>query len=103
MTVTTEAAERLMKRCQIGVRYSQNNWEEAHDIMAACYGTIGALVQERDRMKGEAEVMRGLLREAYTVIDELADDERYEDTSLISLRTRIASKLDQSQPIDGLF
>ena len=42
MTVTTEAAERLMKRCQIGVRYSQKNWEEAHDIMAACYGTIGA-------------------------------------------------------------
>ena len=31
MTVTTEAAERLMKRCHIGVRYSQKNWEEAHE------------------------------------------------------------------------
>lgn len=83
MTVTTEAAERLMKRCQIGVRYSQKNWEEAHDIMAACYGTIGALVQERDRMKGEAEVARALIDDLHF------HDTRHEGITRLSRRLPI--------------
>ena len=53
MATTTEAVERLMKQCQIGVS-GRNALDEAHDIMAACYGTLGALVQERDRLlRGE--------------------------------------------------
>jgi hypothetical protein len=46
---TTEEVERLMKRCQIGVG-GRNALDNAHDIMAACYGMLGALVQERDRL-----------------------------------------------------
>ena len=46
-TVTTEYAEKLMKRCQIGTR----NYNEANDLHAACYETIGALVQERDMLR----------------------------------------------------
>jgi hypothetical protein len=50
---TTEEVERLMKRCQIGVG-GRNALDTAHDIMAECYGTLGALVQERDRLlRGE--------------------------------------------------
>ena len=45
--VTTEYAEKLMKRCQIGTR----NYNEANDLHAECYGTIGALVQERDTLQ----------------------------------------------------
>lgn len=50
---TTEEVERLMKRCQIGVG-GRNALDTAHDIMAECYGTLGALAQERDRLlRGE--------------------------------------------------
>jgi len=50
---TTEEVERLMKRCQIGVG-GRNAIDTAHDIMAECYGTLGALVQERDGLlRGE--------------------------------------------------
>ena len=51
--IKTEDAERMMKRCQIGVG-GRNALDTAHDIMAECYGTLGALVQERDRLlRGE--------------------------------------------------
>ncbi len=45
-TITTAAAERLLKRCQIGVGW-RNALDTAHDIMAECYGTIGAPVQSQ--------------------------------------------------------
>lgn len=49
----TTAVERLMRRCQRGVG-GPRALDEAHDIMAECYGTLGALVQERDRLaRGE--------------------------------------------------
>lgn len=48
--VTTEEAERLMKRCQRGVG-GRGALDEAHSIMADCYGTIGALVRERDMLR----------------------------------------------------
>jgi len=38
----------LMKRCQIGVGPRQMG--EAHDLMAECYGTLGALAAELDAM-----------------------------------------------------
>jgi hypothetical protein len=44
--VTREEATKVMKRCQIGTR----SYNEANDLHAACYGTIGALVQERDTL-----------------------------------------------------
>lgn len=61
-TVKTEDAEKLMKRCQIGVG-GRGALDTAHDIMAECYGTIGALVQERDRLlRGEFICQRCGLR-----------------------------------------
>lgn len=37
------SVERLMKRCQIGVG-GRNALDDAHSIMAECYGTLGALM-----------------------------------------------------------
>jgi hypothetical protein len=63
MTATTEDAERLMKRCQRGVG-GRGALDEAHIIMADCYGTIGALVQERDRLRrGECICIKCGLRQ----------------------------------------
>ena len=47
--ITRERIEALMKRCQIGVGPRQMN--EAHDIMAECYGTLGAMMIEIERMR----------------------------------------------------
>lgn len=53
MTITTEDAERLMKKCRAGVGGS-GALDTAHNIMAECYGTIGALTRERDMLlRGE--------------------------------------------------
>ena len=62
MGMTTEAVELLMKRCQIGAG-GRNALDTAHDIMAECYGALGALVQERDRLlRGEFICTRCALR-----------------------------------------
>ena len=53
-TVTTESANAVMKRCQIGT----TSYDKANDLHAACYGTIGALVQERDQLLIELQEMR---------------------------------------------
>lgn len=46
-SVSTKEVERLMKQCQIGFGgYSALN--DAHNCLAECYGTLGALVNERD-------------------------------------------------------
>lgn len=54
MTDTPKDIARLMKRCQIGVG-GRNALDDAHDIMAECYGTLGklsmdlaAVTRERD-------------------------------------------------------
>lgn len=61
-TIKTEDAESLMKRCQIGVG-GRGAMDTAHDILAECYGKIGALVQERDRLlRGEFICQRCGLR-----------------------------------------
>ena len=41
--VSRSSVERLMKRCQIGVG-GRNALDDAHSIMAECYGTLGALM-----------------------------------------------------------
>ena len=45
--ISTADAHRLMKRLQRG----SVGYNEANDLHADCYGTIGALVQERDRLR----------------------------------------------------
>ena len=54
----------LMKRCQRGVG-GRNALDEAHDIMAECYGTLGRLESERDAL--EAENARLVERAGYLV------------------------------------
>ena len=51
MTPTRREVDALMKRCQIGVG-GRNALDDAHSIMARCYGTLGALmlrVEELER------------------------------------------------------
>ena len=58
----------LMRRCQRGVG-GRNALDEAHDIMAECYGTLGRLESERDALRQQRDKLAGLLREvnsAYT-------------------------------------
>ena len=40
----------LMKRCQIGVG-GRDTLENAHSIMSDCYGTLGALMLEVERLR----------------------------------------------------
>ena len=54
----------LMKRCQRGVG-GRNALDEAHDIMAECYGTLGRLESERAAL--EAENARLVERAGYLV------------------------------------
>ena len=54
MSVTKESVDRLMKRCQIGCGGRQA-LDDAHDILAECYGTLGALVQDRDALRARID------------------------------------------------
>ena len=47
----------LMKRCQRGVG-GRNALDEAHDIMAECYGTLGRLEAERDALAAERDHLK---------------------------------------------
>lgn len=58
----------LMKRCQRGVG-GRNALDEAHDIMAECYGTLGRLEAERDTLRQQRDKLAGLLRDARELID----------------------------------
>jgi hypothetical protein len=60
--ITRERIEALMKRCQIGVGPWQMN--EAHDIMAECYGTLGAMMIEIEALRLE---IRGCAQEMATM------------------------------------
>ena len=57
----------LMKRCQRGVG-GRNALDEAHDIMAECYGTLGRLESERDTLRQQRDKLAGLLRHASSVL-----------------------------------
>ena len=50
-------AEKVMKRCQIGT----TNYEAANNLHAECYGTIGRLLAEVERLKNRPWV--GLTKE----------------------------------------
>ena len=54
MGITNEQAEQLMKEIQRGFG-GHNALDEAHNCLAACYGTIGALLNDReDLLKNQA-------------------------------------------------
>lgn len=53
----------LMKRCQRGVG-GRNALDEAHDIMAECYGTLGRLESERDALRQQLADSDAALRES---------------------------------------
>jgi len=57
--INPEQVRALMKRCQIGVG-GRNALDDAHSIMAECYGTLGALLAERPEVAFRlgAEAMR---------------------------------------------
>ena len=70
MTVKTEYAERLMKKLQIGVG-GRGALDEAHSIMAECYGTIGSLVQERALANNKAELLAEDIERLHLCLDDL--------------------------------
>lgn len=47
---TRGAVDALMKRCQIGVG-GRKALDDAHSIMADCYGTLGALMLEVEALR----------------------------------------------------
>ena len=49
MSPSRGVVDALMKRCQIGVG-GRDALEDAHDVMAECYGTLGALMLEVERL-----------------------------------------------------
>ena len=53
--ITRERIEDLMERCHIGVG-GRHALDDAHDIMADCYGTLGAMMIEIERMRGWIEI-----------------------------------------------
>ena len=57
----SEVAE-LMKRCQRGVG-GRNALDEAHDIMAECYGTLGRLESERDALRQQRDKLAKVLED----------------------------------------
>lgn len=79
MSTDTKSIEALMKRCQVGVG-GRHALDDAHSIMADCYGSLGALVQERDRLAARlaavigqvAMPIPGLEPHQQRVLDELA-------------------------------
>ena len=54
MTITTEAAKKIMNRCKIGCR-GDHALDDAHDMLAECYTAIGALLLERDELRARVD------------------------------------------------
>ena len=52
----TTDVDRLMKRCQVGV-CGRSALDEAHDILAECYGTLGRQQIEIERLTAELAAM----------------------------------------------
>lgn len=46
----------LMRRCQRGVG-GRNALDEAHGIMAECYGTLGLMQSEIERLRGVIKIL----------------------------------------------
>ena len=68
MTPTRREVDALMKRCQIGVG-GRNALDDAHSIMARCYGTLGALmlrVEELEVWRDRYETLRKINPRAFS-------------------------------------
>ena len=48
--------EQLMKACQIGC----NNLNDANNLLAECYGRIGRLAEENERLRKDAEKLAAM-------------------------------------------
>lgn len=60
--VPTPEVEALMRKCQRGCG-GRNALDDAHSIMADCYGTLGALVQQRDALMRELDAASNELKD----------------------------------------
>lgn len=85
MSTDTQSIERLMRRCQAGVG-GRHVLDDAHSIMADCYGSLGALVQERDRV---AERLAGILGQVQGWSPDLAPHEQRVVDELAALTDKI--------------
>ena len=73
--------EALMKRCQIGVGGRQA-LDDAHDIMAECYGTLGALMINVREMRGQiAEQKRMIETYMSDIMRDRSEIERLRSTA----------------------
>lgn len=72
--------ELLMKRCQRGVG-GFGALNEAHDIMAECYGMLGKLSGERDVALAECE----RLRKALNAIADCTPDDKARNCAMEAL------------------
>lgn len=59
MPADSQKVQALMKRCQVGVG-GRNALHDAHDILAQCYGTLGALQREVERLRALAAEVAGI-------------------------------------------
>jgi hypothetical protein len=59
-------AQRLVRQCQVGVPRGPEAYDRLHGLLAQCYGTIGSLLQEREKLlRGEFICTRcGLRKDA---------------------------------------
>ena len=74
-----------MKRCQIGVG-GMRALDDAHDIMAECYGTLGALMINVREMRGQiAEQTRMIETYMSDIMRDRAEIERLRALLLHSL------------------
>lgn len=78
---TRAQVDALMKRCQRGVG-GRNALDDAHSIMAECYGTLGALMLEVEQLRLAEEGAA----EAFGVV---VDDKRRLEAECESLRASL--------------
>jgi hypothetical protein len=74
MDITRERIERLMKRCQVGVG-GRHALDDAHDILAECYGALGAMMIEIERLQSELAICRDAIEVCYDVVSDWKPDD----------------------------
>ena len=78
-----------MKRCQIGVG-GRRALDDAHDIMAECYGTLGALMINVREMRGQIAEQTRMIE---TYMSDIMRD-RAEIQRLRAAITLVANRID---------
>ena len=69
--ITRERIDELMKRCQVGVGVGGlRALDKAHDIMAECYGTLGAMMSEIEALRSEIRgLAQAMVRTGTSILD----------------------------------